>query len=694
MKKETIIKRYVKKNALPDQTLCPAILIYWVGQNKGAYYTKVWNSATNEIHQLEGKYDCYSIRRHTNVPHGYIRCASSNYYHVYYAKCCGNDIIEIAEVMLDIHRNSDCTQRNWEYKKRMFLFKDDPNAYDANGNVVFPYGMGKFYNTMLYKYLYHDLSKLGRNENFCNEVLKFFNNVSPSYKYSSTYYPWVFAKEYTRMWHKPSEKSEKMTTIFEKLYAGEQYSKPCIAFQAIDGNGIFRYFRGTQGTSEDEKVRIVVNDKDVAIFQNCGGKWVRTPSKIDNLLYCYGDTRLNLYLDGMKEITKIKYISDIIDEFDDTNKLKMIVNLLRHPIVEKMWKSGYHKLALGLCEDGKITANLKSIYNAKEKSGKLYEIIGFNKYQLRKLENEYQNRYTHGFAKAVKDLAQVERVSDLSNDKTDFYFDQLNNLVRNTGGYACIRYYYIYDVNEYGHPVRFWRYRNREMTAEDIRKINNIMKLGAKNTNAYRLFSDSVSTYCRLNAENRPDIELYEVKSFEELVRVHDNLTELLNQQSAAMRGHWGYTYSYRESQEELKKKEEAMKKINEERIEKYEKIGEDFSILVPRKLSEITEEGIKLSHCVGGYIDRVARGMTNILFLRKNSEKDSPFYTIEVRDGNVIQIHGKYNRWLGNNPEAIKFVVDWLKEKGIKFVRDMVLSTATGYCNNGRLLDGAAYGL
>ncbi|MBR2492806.1 MAG: PcfJ domain-containing protein, partial [Paludibacteraceae bacterium] len=112
----------------------------------------------------------------------------------------------------------------------------------------------------------------------------------------------------------------------------------------------------------------------------------------------------------------------------------------------------------------------------------------------------------------------------------------------------------------------------------------------------------------------------------------------------------------------------------------------DEFLIRLPLKLSEIIKEGSSLNQCVGGYVDRHANGDTTILFLRKKSDKDKSFYTIECHgtDPNkgidVRQIHGQNNKWLGNNPEVVPFVLRWLRDKGIKCRDEIVLSTARGY--------------
>ncbi|MGL5087095.1 MAG: PcfJ domain-containing protein [Clostridium sp.] len=59
---------------------------------------------------------------------------------------------------------------------------------------------------------------------------------------------------------------------------------------------------------------------------------------------------------------------------------------------------------------------------------------------------------------------------------------------------------------------------------------------------------------------------------------------------------------------------------------------------------TEIIEEGKALGHCVGRYADKHAKGIITILFIRKNNEPDTSFYTVEISAGNICQVRGKKN--------------------------------------------------
>lgn len=67
--------------------------------------------------------------------------------------------------------------------------------------------------------------------------------------------------------------------------------------------------------------------------------------------------------------------------------------------------------------------------------------------------------------------------------------------------------------------------------------------------------------------------------------------------------------------------------------------------VIQPHSMTEIVDEGKALSHCVGGYAERHARGELSIMFLRKADAPDVPYYTIEVSKKNeIVQCRGYKN--------------------------------------------------
>lgn len=100
--------------------------------------------------------------------------------------------------------------------------------------------------------------------------------------------------------------------------------------------------------------------------------------------------------------------------------------------------------------------------------------------------------------------------------------------------------------------------------------------------------------------------------------------------------------------------------------------------IRLPKDAAEIRREGEIQHHCVATYIDRVERKETLILFVRKVDAPDTPFYTLEWKDGQVAQCRGFRNADM--TPEVKTFVKAFerrMQEKGRGAVRQRVRVTA-----------------
>lgn len=95
-----------------------------------------------------------------------------------------------------------------------------------------------------------------------------------------------------------------------------------------------------------------------------------------------------------------------------------------------------------------------------------------------------------------------------------------------------------------------------------------------------------------------------------------------------------------------LAEMEQQLKKIRKESKDftAMEMKTEKLMIVIPKSLEEIKAEGRILHHCVGTYVERVAKGETMILFVRKVDKPKEPYFTLEYRSGKIVQCRGKNN--------------------------------------------------
>lgn len=98
------------------------------------------------------------------------------------------------------------------------------------------------------------------------------------------------------------------------------------------------------------------------------------------------------------------------------------------------------------------------------------------------------------------------------------------------------------------------------------------------------------------------------------------------------------------------------------EELAKYTWNKGRFIIRAARTQEELLDEGAALHHCVAGYAKRMADGETAIFFIRRVEDADTPFYTLELREGKVIQCRTANNVSYQLNPEVTAFVDKWLK--------------------------------
>lgn len=109
-------------------------------------------------------------------------------------------------------------------------------------------------------------------------------------------------------------------------------------------------------------------------------------------------------------------------------------------------------------------------------------------------------------------------------------------------------------------------------------------------------------------------------------------------------------------ARKELEQTKKAMAEIfkKSEGMDAFSIKGKGLILVVPKSGDEIRAEGEALHHCVGGYVESVAKGETNIFFVRKADEPDKSYFTMEWNHNKIIQCRGMKN--CGMPPEVRAF--------------------------------------
>ena len=122
----------------------------------------------------------------------------------------------------------------------------------------------------------------------------------------------------------------------------------------------------------------------------------------------------------------------------------------------------------------------------------------------------------------------------------------------------------------------------------------------------------------------------------------------------------------------ETEKRREGLKK-RAELLDVLEFSDENYLIRPLRTVDEFIEESRVLDHCVKTYIDRHISGSSNIFGLRKVSEPDKPYFTVNISsNGRLIENRGLHNCAPGDDVKKfvnkwLKVVETWLKKNPIK---------------------------
>ena len=99
-----------------------------------------------------------------------------------------------------------------------------------------------------------------------------------------------------------------------------------------------------------------------------------------------------------------------------------------------------------------------------------------------------------------------------------------------------------------------------------------------------------------------------------------------------------------------------------------FEYSYKDLIVVVPRTPQEIVEEATRQKNCLRSYVERVKRGDTVVVFIRRKNMPDSTYITAEVNNGTLTQLKGYCNS-NPRNREIIEFVSHWAKAKGINVI-------------------------
>lgn len=251
-------------------------------------------------------------------------------------------------------------------------------------------------------------------------------------------------------------------------------------------------------------------------------------------------------------------------------------------LVKKMGSQAYYLYALS----DKHIKTFVQWYNAVP-NGTVAYISDFLDYY-----NELELRKNYPFLKDITNRKELEYIKALFS--LDL-FKQASKIEKDT-----MIYYYItrgmYKIPMYEKKVFGSCRVNKELStiSEYIRLCRFMGKTPQKEKDFYREYKDTLTTYYLSK-------EKYDIKA------MYDNYEKHRK----------AFTFSYG-----------------------------DYEIVIPQTPQDIIDEGAKMHHCVGGYVNDIVQNKTYIVFVRNKQDLTIPYITAQVYlDGELGQYYLAYDR-------------------------------------------------
>ncbi|WP_313530585.1 PcfJ domain-containing protein [Anaerotignum sp.] len=240
---------------------------------------------------------------------------------------------------------------------------------------------------------------------------------------------------------------------------------------------------------------------------------------------------------------------------------------------------------------------------------------------------------------------------------------ELKRLRQNNGGMAFLRWLQFEKITDKELPdeVISW-FCKENIKTDDLKFISSKMSIvqiynyvrrqmsnsGMQSKEVLTTWSDYLSMAKRLGM-NTEDAIIFRVRK---LRQRHDELVSRCQSKALAIQAG------------EILEKYPHVDEICHALKEKYEYADENYTILAPARVEDIIQEGRNLSHCVADserYWDRIERHEAYVLFLRRSSDVEKPYYTLEIEpDGTVRQKRTQYDRQEDDIEQAKVFLTKW----------------------------------
>ena len=116
-----------------------------------------------------------------------------------------------------------------------------------------------------------------------------------------------------------------------------------------------------------------------------------------------------------------------------------------------------------------------------------------------------------------------------------------------------------------------------------------------------------------------------------------------------------------------LTKREEynkIIRRANRKRDPQLQERGKGYVVRFPQTINDFCREAVYMENCLLGYVDAIGYGDTTILFMRKEYDVNTPFITIEISNGELMQAYHRFNE--DCNPSEAEWIRGYCDRHGI----------------------------
>lgn len=254
--------------------------------------------------------------------------------------------------------------------------------------------------------------------------------------------------------------------------------------------------------------------------------------------------------------------------------------------------------------------------------------IGYNRRESLSIsEIEYLDKYFKHFAKALKENNELRTREFITAMQKQVFFDELNIKIDD---------YYTEEILN----LVYYFYRNFAENKYDIKTYRLMAYYLSRGV--YTFLKDSPIAY--YDSSKRDMFEEY----FEmcKVIGYEPTKDDFFKQYIMVKKTYWANKKQY--DSEKIQKHYELHSNI-------WDFETDDLFIYVPTCSDDFAEEGKQQNNCVYTmYLDKVLRGETNVLFIRKKSEPNKSYITCEVTNsGYINQYYYKGNSYVPTDHKA-----------------------------------------